>query len=144
MTGKKIKIALCLSGEPRSSMFCFPYIYETFLKPNDFFETDVYLYSFKGFRAVPLYNPKDIIINNDNETEIFKSWFNQKNQFDKEVRDKFKNSTDPVSLHSDPLKNLFLMFYGINNCMNLIKTPSKYKSYVFTVHTPVATFTAAM
>jgi hypothetical protein len=31
MTGKKIKIALCLSGEPRSSMFCFPYIYESFI-----------------------------------------------------------------------------------------------------------------
>ena len=41
MTGKKIKIALCLSGEPRWATIGFPYIYETFLLPNNNFEVDV-------------------------------------------------------------------------------------------------------
>ena len=44
MTGKP-KIALCLSGEPRSSMFCFPYIYESFLDLGFEYEVDVYIHS---------------------------------------------------------------------------------------------------
>ena len=56
---KKIKIALCISGEPRSTMASFPYIYETFLLDNPIYQTDVYLHSLKGFRALPLYKPKN-------------------------------------------------------------------------------------
>mgnify|MGYP006073024919 CR=1 FL=1 len=60
MTGKKIKIALCLSGEPRSSMFCFPYIYEAFMSSSKYFkaEVDVYIHSWRKFRALEIYNPK--------------------------------------------------------------------------------------
>lgn len=58
MIGKKIKVALCLSGEPRSSMFCFPYIYESFINLGPKYEVDTYIHSWKNFRALPLYNPK--------------------------------------------------------------------------------------
>ena len=44
MIGKKTKIALCLSGEPRSSMFCFPYIYESFIDLGDKYEIDIYIH----------------------------------------------------------------------------------------------------
>ena len=70
MTGRKIKVALCLSGEPRSSMFCFPYIYESFIDLGEQYEVDIYIYSGKNFRALPLYNPKSYIINNNLFEEV--------------------------------------------------------------------------
>jgi hypothetical protein len=130
MTGKKIKIALCLSGEPRSSMACFPYIYETFLKPNPTYETDVFVHSFKGFRALDLYSPKQIQINTQEENDLFGSWINPPEQFNKEILEKLNNSIDLISINSNPIKNLFLMFYGVNNCMNLIQNPSEYQIFI--------------
>ena len=55
MSGKKIKVALCLSGEPRSSMFCFPYIYESFINLGPEYEVNVYIHSKTNFRAFSLY-----------------------------------------------------------------------------------------
>ena len=130
MTGKKIKIALCLSGEPRSSMFCFPYLYESFLSQNPLYETDVYFHSFKGFRSAPLFNSKSSIISNEDETELFKSWVNPLNQFDEGLHNKLENSTDILNVHSTPVKNLFLMFYGISKTINLIKNPEEYQVFI--------------
>lgn len=56
MSGK-IKVALCLSGEPRSSMFCFPYIYESFLNIGKDYNIDVFIHTRKNYRAVPLFKP---------------------------------------------------------------------------------------
>jgi hypothetical protein len=70
MTGRKIKIALCLSGEPRSSMFCFPYIYESFINLGPQYEVDVYIHSWKNFRALPLYNSKSFKIEYDEPQKI--------------------------------------------------------------------------
>jgi hypothetical protein len=72
MTGKPLKIALCLSGEPRSSMFCFPYIYESFINLGPQYEVDVYIHSWKNFRALPLYNPKSIKIEPNKTQQVFR------------------------------------------------------------------------
>ena len=52
MTGNKIKIALCISGEPRDSMVSFSFIYESFLRPYPNLDIDVYVHSFKPYRAL--------------------------------------------------------------------------------------------
>lgn len=59
MEGKK-KIALCLSGKPTSSMFCFPYIYDAFL--NNQYDVDVFIHTWNPHRIVDLYNPKKLEI----------------------------------------------------------------------------------
>jgi hypothetical protein len=70
MTGKPLKIALCLSGEPRSSMFCFPYIYESFINLGPQYEVDVYIVG--RILELYLYNPKSIKIE-PNKTQHIKS-----------------------------------------------------------------------
>ena len=79
MTGKKIRVALCLSGEPRSSMASFPYIYEAFLKDNDTYDIDVYSHSWKGFRALDLYKPKNSQIESINEPIFINNIINNLN-----------------------------------------------------------------
>ena len=51
-----MKIALCLSGKPRSSMFCYPYIYDAFM--NNEHQVDVFIHSWNECRALDLYRPK--------------------------------------------------------------------------------------
>lgn len=58
-----MKVALCLSGEARHSMFCFPYLYESFI--NNGYDVDVYIHSWKQFRALPLYKVKGVLIENE-------------------------------------------------------------------------------
>jgi hypothetical protein len=129
MTGKKLKIALCLSGEPRSSMFCFPYIYESFIQPNDLYETDVYIHSFKNFRAADLYQPKKIHINTISESLQFINFIYPLSQFNKNVRYQITNSPENINIFSPSLKNLYLMFLGITNCFNLVD-PSEYDIFI--------------
>ena len=101
MSGKKIKIALCLSGEPRSTMFCFPYIYESFINLGPEYEVDVYIHSWKNFRALSLYNPKSVKIEPNKSIEI-KS----------KISHPYNNSY---------FQNYTLMHYSIGECFNLIK-----------------------
>ena len=108
MTGKKIKIALCLSGEPRSSMFCFPYIYESFINLGHEYDVDVYIHSWKNFRALPLYNPKSIKIEPSKPTEI--------------------KSKISYPYNNSYFLNHTLMHYSIGECFNLIK--EKYDLYI--------------
>ena len=123
MSGKKIKIALCLSGEPRSSMFCFPYYYETLLQDNLLFETDVYIHSWKNFRALPLYNPInhkiDIIDQNQYLNNLFNtSGLNNLLSVKKEL-EFFGNLTKKrIKLY-----NTLLMYSSIKKCFELINQP---------------------
>lgn len=110
----KIKVALCLSGEARSSMFCFPYIYEAFLKENQSFETDVYIHSWKGFRAMYLYKPKDYLIESNYQSKFL---------FDVCNKMGVKN-WDEYTL----IKNSISMAYGIQKCFSIIKDP--YDIYI--------------
>jgi hypothetical protein len=66
-----MKIALCLSGEARHSMFCFPYLWESFI--DNGYDVDVYIHSWREFRALPLYSAKKVLIENENVIEEIKS-----------------------------------------------------------------------
>ena len=130
MTGKKIKIALCLSGEPRSSMACYPYIYENLINLNPgVFEVDTYSYSFKGFRALPLYNCKKYIIDNRNDEEMFKQWLLPiEKKFNPKCLDLLLNTNNNFINNQSGIRNLFLMYTNIQNCFNLID--KKYDIYI--------------
>jgi hypothetical protein len=127
----KIKVALCLSGEPRSSMFCFPYIYESLINLGPLYEVDVYIHSWKEFRALPLYKPKDYEINWINEEDFYRKTLTQlKNNFD-------QNSSNvnlelnyilQNTLNVGTLKNSLLMYLSMQKCFNLIKKP--YDAYI--------------
>ena len=60
-----MKIALCISGKPRSSMFCYPYIYDAFM--NNTHQVDVFIHSWDDCKAIDLYRPKKVEINSDTE-----------------------------------------------------------------------------
>ena len=130
MNGKKIKIALCLSGEPRSSMFCFPYIYENCINLDPkIFEVDVYSYSFKGYRALPLYNCKKYIIDNRNDEEMFTQWFfPMEEKFSPKCMYLLINTSNNFVNNQSGIRNLFLMYTNIQNCFNLIQ--GKYNIYI--------------
>lgn len=115
----KIKIAFCLSGEPRSTMASFPYIYESFLN-NPNYEVDVYIHSWKGFRALELYNPKKYII------DPYDSFFYFKEYLDNTLNNTLNNFHLTLNVH--PLKNTFLMFLSMIKCFELIE--KKYDLYI--------------
>jgi hypothetical protein len=122
MTGRKIKIALCLSGEPRSSMFCFPYIYESFINLGPEYEVDVYIHSWKNFRALPIYKPKKFLIQNlDNPASYinyeFKDIFPVLEEFLKEQKELYNSFTERTNL----FLNSLLMISSHKNCFDLIK-----------------------
>jgi len=126
MTGKP-KIALCLSGEPRSSMASFPYMYESFLKDNHLYDIDVYAHSWKGFRALDLYNPKKYIIEKTNQELYSLNEIPKFTNLPKEVEILFKISegfTPNVSL----VKNNILMIHSIKKCFDLVEEP--YDLYI--------------
>jgi len=121
----KIKVALCLSGEPRSTMASFPYIYESFLSSNPRYQTDVYAHSLKGFRAFDIYNPKKFLIENLNITQLQLHLHSFLCQNSKKSTESLNFSFTP---HSNTLINQLLMFRGINNCFKLIEEP--YDIYI--------------
>ena len=126
---KKLKVALCLSGEPRSSMASFPYIYETFIKNNNLYETDVYTHSRSGFRALELYNPVNYIIDRGSEEGYFLYYLsNILPNFSQEVSNFVYSSVKNISYYSNNVKNSVLMFEGINKCFNQIQKP--YDIYI--------------
>lgn len=65
-----IKIALCLSGKPISSMFCFPYIYDAFINNN--YNVDVFIHTWENSRVIDLYNPKKLEIEKNDSNFILK------------------------------------------------------------------------
>tara|TARA_R110000803_G_C11879813_1_gene309569 strand:+ start:32 stop:790 length:759 start_codon:yes stop_codon:yes gene_type:complete len=132
MSGKK-RIALCLSGEARNSMFCFPYIYENFINLGDKFEIDVYIHTWKGFRALNLYNPIAIEKQIVNENLLFDPFL--ESFFPKINSDLLKqriNEGQDYTTYSNSIKNMFLMFYSIKKCFDLTHSYSStpYDFYI--------------
>jgi hypothetical protein len=127
MTGKKMRIALCLSGEPRSSMFSFPYIYEAFLKDNQLYDIDVYCHSWKGFRALDLYKPKNYKIENINEHLFVESALKTLTTFPTEIST-LKDISDNFTPNTSLFKNSILMYSSIKKCFNLVQEP--YDVYI--------------
>jgi len=113
MTGK-IKVALCLSGEPRNDIYAFPYIYKHFIS-NPLLETDVYIHSWKDFESLDLYKPKKCLIEYDGE-EIIDKYISKLPNLDN------VSLPDKLPLVSIP------MYYSIYKCFNLIKDP--YDIYI--------------
>ena len=136
MNGKKIKIALCLSGEPRNSMFSFPYIYESLIGLNDnlkkeyqIYEVDVYIHSWKNFRALPLYNPKVFSIDWIEGESFFKEKYVSLRSLTNNFKtQKLLDQIYEFSFNSTPLKNSFLMYLSMLKCFNLINT--SYDVYI--------------
>lgn len=65
-----MKIALCISGQFRNSMFCFPNIYRSFILN---YNTDVFIHSWEYSEELfDLYKPTKIIL--DNEGKFMNLW----------------------------------------------------------------------
>lgn len=116
MTGKKIKVALCISGDPRNDIYAFPYIYKYFLS-DPLLETDVYIHTWKNFESLDLYKPKQCLIENNLESKIVNNFLN-----------KFKNLEKINLLEKYNFDNCILLFYSIYKCFNLIK--ENYDIYI--------------
>ena len=116
MTSKKIKAALCISGEPRNDIDVFPYIHKHFLS-NPQLDTDVYIHSWKYFKSLDLYKPKKCLVESNQEYEIINK-----------VYDKIPNLDKILLLDSNHGNNTILMFYSFNKCFNLIE--DKYDLYI--------------
>lgn len=119
-----LKIALCLSGEPRSTMFCYPYIYENLIQK---YSTDVYIHSWRPFRALDLYNPVKSSIEPEEEflaLEYFKSF-----PYPNKIKE-FKNEVHEYSKSSNLFLNCFKMLLSIEKCFKLIENPSKYDAII--------------
>ena len=97
-----MKIALCISGKPRSSMFCYPYIYDTFI--NNKYQVDTFIHSWDECRAIDLYNPKKLEINSDKELLKVLAPMLDLNGI------KIEGNTN----------NNVLMYYSIKKCFDLI------------------------
>ena len=123
MTDRKIKVALCLSGEPRSSMFCFPYIYESLINLGPDFKVDTYVHSWKSFRALDSYNAKDASIDLINNLQYVNQNFSYVYPtINKIFKDEWRldmNFTERTNL----FVNTFLMLSSITKCFNLITEP---------------------
>jgi len=126
----KTKIALCLSGEPRSSMFSFPYIYESLINLGPEYEVDVYIHSWKNFRALSLYNPVDYTIGWVDEERFFKDAISSipypsQNSSNLNLELKYiKENT----LNAGALKNTFLMSLSMRESFKLVINP--YDIYI--------------
>jgi len=127
MTGRKTKIALCLSGEPRSSMTSFPYIYEAFLKDNEIYDIDVYCHSWKGFRALDLYKPKNLKIEPINEPLFIDNILNNIQKYPTKLLT-LKSISNSFTPNTSLLKNSILMLSSIKKSFNLIQEP--YDVYI--------------
>ena len=124
MTGKNVKIALCLSGEARHSMFCFPYIYESLINLPYNYQVDVFIHSWDNFRALDLYNPKKVIIDEDGEYTIPRKYI-QNIDFPPEIlpiAKTYLNYTPNVNIIYNGLK----MLHSIKECFDLSTTYSTY------------------
>ena len=124
---KKPKIALCLSGEPRSTMASFPYIYESFLQNNPNYEVDVYIHSWKGFRAFELYNPINYSITPVDTHSIFVNYLNNLNVSSQKIIENLL-LYKPLTYNIHPLKNVFLMYSSVKECSSLIN--KEYNLYI--------------
>jgi hypothetical protein len=97
-----MKIALCLSGKVRSSMFCYPYIYDAFM--NNEHEIHTFIHSWAHSRVFDLYKPKVLQINSD--TDALNSILPMLD---------LNNIKIEGNIHHN-----VLMYYSIKSCFDLI------------------------
>lgn len=102
-----MKIALCISGKAKFSMFCFPYMYDSFIKNNGNFDVDVFYHTWNpNERVINLWNSKKIITESEEISyiEILKHVYIEK---------------DYTKQHDiNRIYNNLLMYYGIYKIIN--------------------------
>ena len=100
-----MKIALCLSGENRWGIFCFPYIYNQFLQSK--YNVDVFIHSwldFEGCKTFELYNPKKIKL--EKQSDVITIAEKELNGIQFGVKGK--------------RENILKMLYGIQQSFNMV------------------------
>ena len=126
---KKINVALCISGEPRSSMMCYPYIAESFIFLDpDYYNVHVYIHSRKNYRALFLYNPKKYYLDDMFTTRDI--WDSKNIKLPKELNNDY-NFYSHYTQNSSFLENQLLMLDGIIKCFKLTSPDvQKYDLYI--------------
>jgi hypothetical protein len=100
-----MKIALCISGKFRNSIFCFPTIYRNFILNYD---TDVFIHTWDDIDdALNLYQPKKILV--ENEKDVLKLEL-AKLDLSNEVK---------VNPYSN-INNNILMYYGVKKVIEMV------------------------
>ena len=100
-----MKIALCISGKFRNSVFCYPSIYNNFILN---YNTDVFIHSWDYVQeSFDLYQPKKVIV--ENEMEILKS----------ELSKIQLSNTVTINPYSN-INNNILMYYGIKRVVDMV------------------------
>ena len=122
MTGK-IKIALCLSGEPRHSMVCFPYIYESFIDIGKEFDVDVFTHSRNNFRSLFLYKSKNHTYESNSKQTLFK--YLDLLSLPSELKNQ-KSFYDSYTDQTNVIINPIMMFDAIQKCFNTAFNYDKY------------------
>ena len=122
MTGK-IKIALCLSGEPRYSMVCFPYIYESFIDIEKEFDVDIFTHFRTNFRSLFLYKPKGYLYEPNSKNTLFTHLDSLSLPSELKQQKSFYDAyTDQTNIIINPI----MMFDAIKKCTNLALNYDKY------------------
>jgi len=127
MNKQPIKIALCLSGEPRYSMFCLPYIYESFINLGSDYSVDVFCHFREPFRALSQYFPKSTKYDPFSISKISASLDTL------EISDKLKSKKDFYEAYTTQTNIIFnpiLMFEGIFESFNMAKNYNSYDIYI--------------
>ena len=128
MIGNKPKIALCLSGEPRNSMFCFPYIYESLINLGPDYEVDIYIHTRRNFRAFFLYKWKKYILDHTTSHDLLKDF--HKISLPENLRSS-KEFYLGYTSNSDFISNQLLMLDGIHKSFQLSLTDNTpYDIYI--------------
>ncbi len=124
---KPIKIALCLSGEPRYSMFCFPYIYESFINLGNKYKVDTFCHFRKPFRAHKIYSPTKHIYEPLSEIKIWDYIDNIKLP---DNLKQYKDFYDAFTVKTNLIVNPILMFDSMEKVFKLAQNYDKYDIYI--------------
>ena len=100
-----MKIALCISGKFRNSVFCFPTVYNNFILN---YNTDVFIHTWGSVEeCFNLYQPKKILV--ENAQDVLKS----------ELGKIVLSSDVKINPYSN-INNNILMYYGVKKVIEMV------------------------
>ena len=109
-------------------MFCFPYIYESFINFPSEFKVDVYVHTRKSFRALPLYTPTSWVIDSFSSNDLLQKMNNL--SLSPELKTQ-QNLYSEITLNSNSILNQLLMLDGIQKSFYLSLSNNKqYDIYI--------------
>lgn len=129
-----MKIAICLSGQPRWFRECYPYFKTNIIE--NFEEVDVFIHAWSPRRDSPKYESSIFGVDTgyalDNTLESLQSCYSPA---DIEVEEQilFEEATDyPYPVPTNwPAKNVFSMFYSMKKCIDLKSKKEKIQGYQY-------------